>query len=131
MSLLYGIPSKIPCFPENLATGKILLQIRYDSYVGIFRPFGTISEVFKKSSAEDSVIPCFPESGATLLLASQTAQGTLCLIKFFRIHSHQHARTSQLKVLDLECCWLSCRNNLDLQVIIGNYFPLLMMKSQN
>ena len=50
-------PWKIPCFPENLVTGKILLRIRYDSYIGIFRPFGTISEVF-----EGSVIPCFPES---------------------------------------------------------------------
>ena len=61
-----GIPSKIPCFPENLVTGKISLRIRYDSYIGIFRPFGTISEVFEKSSAEcsaeDSVIPCFSES---------------------------------------------------------------------
>ena len=61
-----GIPSKIPCFPKNLETGKILLQIRYDSYIGIFRPFGTISEIYEKSSversAEDSVIPCFPES---------------------------------------------------------------------
>ena len=61
-----GIPSKIPCFPENLVTGKISLRIRYDSYIGIFRPFGTISEVFEKSSAErsaeGSVIPCFPES---------------------------------------------------------------------
>ena len=60
------IPSKIPCFPENLVTGNISLRIRYDSYVGIFRPFGTISEGFEKSSAErsveDSVIPCFPES---------------------------------------------------------------------
>ena len=66
MSMLYGIPSKIPCFSENLATGKISLGIRYDSYIGIFRPFGTISVVFEKSSAErsaeDSVIPCFPES---------------------------------------------------------------------
>ena len=46
--------------------GKISLRIRYDSYIGIFRPFGTISEIFEKSSAErsaeDSVIPCFPES---------------------------------------------------------------------
>ena len=50
-----GIPSKIPCFPENLVTGKISLRIRYDSYIGIFRPFGTISEVFEKSSAERSV----------------------------------------------------------------------------
>ena len=57
-----GIPSKIPCFPENLVTGKISLRIRYDSYIGIFRPFGTISEVFKKSSVKESVIPCFPES---------------------------------------------------------------------
>ena len=62
-----GIPSKILCFPENLITGRISLRIRYDSYIGIFRPFGTISEVFEKSSAErsaeDSVISCFPESG--------------------------------------------------------------------
>ena len=63
-----GIPSKIPCFPENLVTGKVSLRIRYDSYIGIhvFKPFGTISEIFEKSSAErsaeDSVIPCFPES---------------------------------------------------------------------
>ena len=61
-----GIPSKILCFPENLVTGKISLRIRYDSYIGIFRPFRTISEVFEISSAdcsaEGSVIPCFPES---------------------------------------------------------------------
>ena len=61
-----GIPSKIPYFPENLVMGKISLRIRYDSYIGIFRPFETISEVFEKGyaegSAEDSVIPCFPES---------------------------------------------------------------------
>ena len=60
------IPSKIPCFPENLVTGKISLRIRYYSYAGTFRPFRTISEVFEKSSAEysaeGSVIPCFPES---------------------------------------------------------------------
>ena len=63
-----GIPSKIPCFPQNLVTGKISLRICQDSYTGIFRPFGTISEVFEKSSAdfstEDFVILCFPESGA-------------------------------------------------------------------
>ena len=62
-----GIPSKIPCFPENLVTGKISLRIRYDSYAGIFRQFGTVSEVFEigsaECSAEDPVIPCFPESG--------------------------------------------------------------------
>mgnify|MGYP001801602339 CR=1 FL=1 len=61
-----GIPSKIPCFPENLVTGKISFRIRYDSYIGILRPFGTISEVFEKNSAERSaeysVISCFPES---------------------------------------------------------------------
>ena len=61
-----GIPFKILCFPENLVTLKILLRIRYDSYIGIFGPIGTISEVFEKSSAErsaeDSVIPCFPGS---------------------------------------------------------------------
>ena len=60
------IPSKIPCFSENVVTWKISLRIRYDSYIGILRPFGTISDVFEKSSAErsaeDSVIPCFPES---------------------------------------------------------------------
>ena len=60
-----GIPFKILCFPENGAMWKISLRIRYDSYIGIFRPFGT-SEGFEKSSAEgsaeDSVIPCFPES---------------------------------------------------------------------
>ena len=39
---------KIPCFPENLVTEKISLRICYDSYIGIFRPFGTISEVLKK-----------------------------------------------------------------------------------
>ena len=33
------------------------------SCIGIIKPFRTISEVFGKSSAEDSVIPCFPESG--------------------------------------------------------------------
>ena len=42
-----GIQSKIPCFPENLITGKISLRIHFDSYIGIFRPFGTISEVFQ------------------------------------------------------------------------------------
>ena len=61
-----GIPSKIPCFPEKLVTGNISLRIRYDSYIGIFRPFGTISDVFEKSSvecsAEDSVVLCFSES---------------------------------------------------------------------
>ena len=49
-----GIPSKIPCFPENLVTGKISLQIHYDSYIGLCRPFGTISEIFEKSSTERS-----------------------------------------------------------------------------
>ena len=66
LKTVHGIPSKSPCFPENLVTGKISFRIRYDSYTGIFRPFGTMSEVFEKSSAEhsaeDSVIPCFPES---------------------------------------------------------------------
>ena len=60
-------------FPEKLGTGKISLQIRYDSYMGIFRPFGTISEIFDKSSAEcsveDSVIPCFSESVNTWIHA--------------------------------------------------------------
>ena len=40
-------PSKIPFFPENVVTGKISLLIRYDSYIGIFRPFGTISVPLK------------------------------------------------------------------------------------
>ena len=62
-----GILSKIPCLPENLVTGKISLRIRYESYTGIFRPFGTISEHFEKSSAEGSVIPCFPESESVLM----------------------------------------------------------------
>ena len=62
MNTFRGISSKISCFPEILVTGKISLRIRYDLYIGIFRPFGTISEVFEKSSAKDSVIPCFPES---------------------------------------------------------------------
>ena len=44
----HRITSEIPCFPENLVTGKISLRIRYDSYTGIFRPFRTISEVFEK-----------------------------------------------------------------------------------
>ena len=43
-----GITAKIPCFPENLVTGKISLRIRYDSYIGILRPFGTIIKVFEK-----------------------------------------------------------------------------------
>ena len=33
-----GILSKILCCPENLVMGKVLLRIRYDSYIGIFRP---------------------------------------------------------------------------------------------
>ena len=55
--------SRIPCFSENVVTGKILLRTCYSSYIDIFRPFGTISEVFEVSSAVDSVIPFFPESG--------------------------------------------------------------------
>ena len=63
-----GIMSKIPCIAENVITWKTSLRIRYDSYIGILRPFGTISEVFEKSSAEISVIPCFPESVFGLIL---------------------------------------------------------------
>ena len=37
----------------------------------MFRPFGTVSEVFEKSSAEDSVISCFPESRQKSLVAGQ------------------------------------------------------------
>ena len=61
MSILYGIPSKILCFPENLVAGKISLLICYEStHIGIFRPFGTIFGVFEKSSAERSAeIPSF------------------------------------------------------------------------
>ena len=44
---------------ENVLTGKISLWIRHGSYIGIFRPFGTIYEVFESL---DSVIPGFPES---------------------------------------------------------------------
>ena len=59
---------------QSLVTGKISLRIRYDSYIGIFRPFGTISEVFEKSSAdrsaEGSVVPCFPESVSRVRLTS-------------------------------------------------------------
>ena len=58
-----GIPSKIPCFLENLVTVDISLRMRFDSYIGIFRPFGTISKVFEKNSAEcsaeDSIIRVF------------------------------------------------------------------------
>ena len=36
-----GIPFKILCFQEYAVALKISLRIRLDSYVGIFRPFGT------------------------------------------------------------------------------------------
>ena len=35
-------------FSKKSCNGNLSLQIRYDSYIGIFRPFGTISEVFEK-----------------------------------------------------------------------------------
>ena len=61
-----GFRLKFRVFQKNGVTSKILLRIRYDSSIGILRPFGTISEVFEKSfakrSAEESVITCFPES---------------------------------------------------------------------
>ena len=55
-------PSRISFKTFGKIPQTVPLRISYDSYIGILRPFGTISEVFGKSSAEDSVIPCFPES---------------------------------------------------------------------
>ena len=55
-----------------------MLRIRYESYIGIFRPIGTISDVVERSSAEcsadDSIIPCFPESVAEGINKNECSQ---------------------------------------------------------
>ena len=87
-----GIPSKILCFSENAVTWKILIRIRYDSYIGILRPFGTISEVFEKSSAElsaeDSLYPYFPEAAWSVALKPIWLFGLLYLALCMAIWKH-------------------------------------------
>ena len=96
-----GILSKIPCFPENVVREKYRSEYAMnDSYIGILRPFGTISEVFEKSSeersAEVSAIPCFPESGLIFLVYIYTCN---CGLQFLTLNLHVQC---QLHFVD--CC---------------------------
>ena len=110
-----------PNFWKNFAEFRLkfrvfLLWIHYDSYIGIFRPFGTISEVFEKSSAEhsaeDSVIPCFPESACRLGFGRELlALPPLARDNKFQLESPP-AKTSQatkhywFHARSVECHWL-------------------------